>query len=65
MYLEPKEINNQKIKELALLLYSFVLVPIISILVISSGEASALYNSLSRIAWPENLLWLVLLWGGQ
>ncbi len=63
MYLEPKEIENQKIKELALLLYSFVLVPIISILVISSGEASALYNSLSRIAWPENLLWLVLLWG--
>ena len=63
MFLEAKNIKNQKVKELVLIIYSFIIVPIVSIIVISSGKESALYNSLSRIAWPENLLWLVLLWG--
>ena len=63
MFTEPKVIKNQKVQELILFIYSFIVVPIISILVINSGEQSALYNSLSRLAWPENLLWLVLIWG--
>lgn len=63
MFVEATSIKNQKTKEIILFACSFVIVPIVSILVICSGKESALYNSLSRIAWPENLLWLVLLWG--
>ena len=63
MFTEPQVIKNQKVKEIVLFVYAFIVVPIFSIIVISSGKQSALYNSLSRLAWPENLLWLVLLWG--
>jgi len=63
VFTEPIAIKNQRVKEIVLFVCAFVIVPIFSILVISSGEQTALYNSLSRLAWPENLLWLVLLWG--
>ena len=60
---EPIEIKNRKAKEIALILFTFIVVPIVSVLIICSGKQSALYNSLSRLAWPEGLLWLVYIWG--
>ena len=63
MFTEQQTIKNQKVKEIILFAYAFIVVPIFSAIVISSGKQTALYNSLSRLAWPENLLWLVLVWG--
>ncbi len=63
MFENPKEIKNQKKKEYVLILLTTVIVPICSVLIICSGKESALYNSLSRLAWPENLLWLIYIWG--
>ncbi|MBQ8177559.1 MAG: hypothetical protein IJ033_00040 [Clostridia bacterium] len=63
MFSESKEIKNRKAKEIILILLSFIIVPIASVLIINAGEQSALYNSLSRLAWPEGLLWLVYIWG--
>lgn len=55
--------NRTMLMEVALLLTTFVLVPIISIVIVTSGEQRAIYNSISRLAWPEGKLALVFLWG--
>ena len=63
IFQEPEVIKNRKIHNIVLGLLVFIITPIFNILVISSGEQSALYNSLSRLAWPEKLLWLIYIWG--
>lgn len=63
IFQEPEEIKNRKIHNIIVGLLVFIFTPIINILVISAGEQSALYNSLSRLAWPEKLLWLIYIWG--
>ena len=63
MFEQPTIVREQKKQEFVLSILAFVLIPIANCLIICSGKQSALYNSLSRLAWPEGLLWLVYVWG--
>ena len=56
-------IKNQKTHEIIASALVFFAIPIVNCFIITSGEQSALYNSLSRLAWPEGLLWLIYIWG--
>ncbi len=57
------EIKKQRLQEIILLVVSFVIVPIISMIVITSGSDRAIYTSISRLAWVDNLFPLILFWG--
>lgn len=59
----PSIIKAQKVQEIVASALAFLLVPIANCLIITAGKQSALYNSLSRLAWPEGLLWLIYIWG--
>lgn len=60
---KPDRISHKKVHDILVGILAFICAPVLNIGVISSGKDSALYNSLSRIAWPEGLLWLVYIWG--
>ena len=57
------DIKNKDKKEIVMMLFTFIIVPAVSVGIICCGKQSPLYNSLSRLAWPEGLLWLVYIWG--
>lgn len=56
-------IAHRKQHDILLGISAFIVVPIANILIIGAGKQSTLYNSLSRLAWPEKLLWLIYIWG--
>ena len=58
---EPKPIKREKTLCFLLAAFMFVVTPAVSLLVITQGDKSALYNSLSRLAWAENLFVPILL----
>lgn len=60
---KPDRISNKKVHDILVGILTFILAPVVNIAVINSGKESALYNSLSRLAWPEGLLWLIYIWG--
>ena len=59
----PTPIAHSKMHEYICTAITFVALPIVNCLIICAGKQSALYNSISRLAWPEGLLWLVYIWG--
>ena len=58
---DPKPIKREKTLCFLLAAFMFVVTPAVSLLVITQGDKSALYNSLSRLAWAENLFVPILL----
>ena len=63
IFQQPVPLRNGKTHEIVSGVLVFVILPIFSCLITLVGEESALYNSLSRLAWPEGYLWLIYLWG--
>lgn len=59
----PTPIKHQKRHEIFSSMLIFVCLPIANCLIVCAGKQSALYNSISRLAWPEGLLWLIYFWG--
>ena len=56
-----KPIRKEKLLTILLAAFLFVITPGVSLLIITRGEQSALYNSLSRLAWAESLFVPLLL----
>lgn len=52
---QPKTIRKEGLLIFILAGFVFIITPAVSLFVITRGEQSALYNSLSRLAWSENL----------
>jgi len=59
----PLPIPGQRTHEIVSGVLVFVFLPIVNCLILCSGRQRPLYNSISRLAWPEGLLWLVYIWG--
>ena len=55
-FVEPQPIKRESLLSFLLALFMFVITPAVSLFVITRGEQTALYNSMSRLAWAENLL---------
>lgn len=58
-----KTIKKQKLQETIMLLLTFVVVPIASILITLAASDRPVSTSMSRIAWVDKQFFLVLLWG--
>lgn len=58
---DPKPIPKERLLLFILSAFVFIVTPTVSLFVITRGEQSALYNSLSRLAWSENLFVPILL----
>lgn len=63
IFIPATPIVHRKTHEIISGVLVFIVVPLLNVLIICAGKESALYNSLSRLAWPEGLLWLIYIWG--
>ena len=58
---EPKPIRREGILIFILAAFEFIVTPAVCLFVITRGKQSALYNSLSSLAWSENLFAPILI----
>ena len=58
---QPKPLRKESLLTFILAAFVFIVSPAVSLFVITRGEQSALYNSLSRLAWSEHLFAPVLI----
>ena len=57
----PKPIRKEGLLTFILAAFMLIVTPAVSLFVITRGEQSALYNSLSRLAWSEHLFVPILI----
>ena len=57
----PKPIRKESLLTFILAAFVLIVTPAVSLFVITRGERSALYNSLSRLAWSEHLFVPILI----